>query len=198
MANNRIVIGITGGTGIVLAHRAIELLIHNGYFVDLILSSAAVYTAQQELGRDFASAKKFNASFPAEYRKYITTHPIDDIGASIASGSFVTAGMAIIPCSMATLAAVAVGIADNLIRRAADVTLKEKRRLVIVPRECPLSEIHLENMLKLARAGAVIAPPMPAWYHKPKSMKEMEEAIVTRVLDSLGVKLAAAPRWEGM
>ena len=126
-----------------------------------------------------------------------TVHPASDMGASISSGSFRTDGMIVAPCSAKTLAAIATGVGDNLLHRAADVMLKERRRLVLVVRETPLSEIHLENMLKLSRMGAVMLPPMPAFYHKPQSVDEIVEHTVARMLDQFGIEVPGAVRWSG-
>jgi 4-hydroxy-3-polyprenylbenzoate decarboxylase len=124
-------------------------------------------------------------------------YPIGDVGAAIASGSFLTMGMVIVPCSMRTLGAIAHGVGDNLIHRAADVVLKERRRLVLAVRESPLSEIHLENMLKLARMGVAICPPTPAFYNQPQSVDDLVAYSVTRLLDQLGIHTAAGERWSG-
>src|SRR4030095_10114125 len=118
-------------------------------------------------------------------------------GAAISSGSFVTVGMAIVPCSMRTLAAVAHGLGDNLIHRAADVVLKERRRLLLAPREAPLSDIHLENMLKLSRMGVVICPPMPAFYNHPRTIDDVVDHTVARMLDAFGLEVRGAIRWAG-
>ena len=123
-------------------------------------------------------------------------HPLTDQGASISSGSFLTMGMVVVPCSARTLAAIAHGIGDNLIHRAADVVLKERRKLVLAVRESPLSEIHLENMLKLSRMGVVISPPLPAFYTRPASIDEMVDHSVSRILDQLGIHLDVN-RWSG-
>jgi 4-hydroxy-3-polyprenylbenzoate decarboxylase len=119
----------------------------------------------------------------------------DDQAAAISSGSFRAEGMVIVPCSMKTLAGIRTGYADGLIARAADVTLKERRRLVLVPRETPLSEIHLDNMLALARMGAIIAPPMPAFYNRPASIGDIVEHIATRILDQFDIESSTARRW---
>jgi len=174
----RIVVGVTGASGVILAKRAVELLIANGHQVEVVISKAADYTPSLE-----------NVELPE------ATHKIHDIGASIASGSYQVDGMLLIPCSMATLAAIACGLSDNLIRRAADVTLKERRKLVIIPREAPFSEIHLENMLKITRMGGVILPPSPAWYLHQKSLQDVEEFIVGRAFDLLGLEANFSPRW---
>jgi 4-hydroxy-3-polyprenylbenzoate decarboxylase len=122
----------------------------------------------------------------------------DDQAAAISSGSFLVDGMVIVPCSMKTLAGIRTGYADGLIARAADVTLKERRRLVLVPRETPLSEVHLDNMLALARMGASIVPPMPAFYNQPASIDDIVGHIVTRIMDQLGFESPTATRWNGM
>ena len=124
-------------------------------------------------------------------------HGSGNMAATISSGSFQTDGMVIAPCSMRTLAAIASGCSENLVHRAADVVLKERRRLVLVVRETPLSEIHLENMLKLARMGVTILPPMPAFYNKPQSIDDIVDHIVARVLDQFGIDAAFARRWDG-
>jgi 4-hydroxy-3-polyprenylbenzoate decarboxylase len=125
-------------------------------------------------------------------------HPANNQAATIASGSFRTAGMIVIPCSMKTLAAIRTGYADGLIARAADVTLKERRRLVLVPRETPLSEIHLDNMLALTRMGSVVLPPMPAFYNQPRTIADMVSHITTRILDQFDLPAPDANRWEGI
>src|SRR5262245_22252074 len=123
------------------------------------------------------------------------TYAPSDQGAAISSGSFVTMGMAIVPCSMRTLASIAHGLADNLIHRAADVVLKERRTLLLAPREAPLSQIHLENMLKLSRMGVVICPPMPGFYQRPATIDDIVNHSVVRMLDQLGIHLDNASRW---
>jgi len=122
----------------------------------------------------------------------------DDQTAAISSGSFLVDGMVVVPCSMKTLAAIRTGYADGLIARAADVTLKERRRLVLVPRESPLSEVHLDNMLALARMGVSIVPPMPAFYNHPASVEDIVDHVVTRILDQFGIESPAAKRWNGV
>lgn len=190
-----IIVGITGASGIVLGHRTVDVLASTGHRVHLILSRAALCTAQEEMGADFASTERFLNTFSLEQRQMITVHKIGDFNAPIASGSYPVDGMVVIPCSMATLSAIAIGMSDNLLRRAADVMLKERRRLVIVPREAPFSEIHLENMLRLTRIGAVILPPVPAWYTKPKTLQDVEDFIVGRALDGLNIDAKLYPRW---
>lgn len=190
-----LVIGITGASGITLAYQTVDVLTALGHQVHLVMTRDGAYTAREELGAAYGSLEKFISHFSAEQRRHITTYKIQDSAAAIASGSFPIDGMCILPCSMATLAAVAIGLGDNLLRRAADVTLKERRRLVIVPRESPLSELHLQNMLTLTRMGAIIVPPMPAWYLRPESLRQVEQAIVGRVLDMFHIDAQLFPRW---
>jgi 4-hydroxy-3-polyprenylbenzoate decarboxylase len=192
----RIVVGISGASGVILAKRMLVALGERGFEIELVMSTHALYTTSLELGKEFASPQKFIKELPNEVQERITIHPIHDSGSSICSGSYKTLGMMIIPCSMATLGAVACGLSDNTLKRAADVTIKERRKLVIVPRETPLSEIHLENMLKLSRLGAVILPPIPAWYNEPKSLEDMENFIVGRVLDQFGVEHSLYKEWK--
>jgi flavin prenyltransferase len=193
----RYIVGVTGASGIRLAHRAIEVLASLGHNVELVMTKDAHLTALEEMGSDFATGQKFVQSFSKKLQKNIRLHAITDFTSPIASGSYPVDGMLVIPCSMATLAAVSCGLSDTLLRRAVDVTIKERRPLVIVPREAPFSEIHLENMLKLARLGASIVPPIPAWYTHPKSIQEMEDFIVGRTLDALKIDGHLYPRWMG-
>jgi 4-hydroxy-3-polyprenylbenzoate decarboxylase len=125
----------------------------------------------------------------------IVYHRHDDFSAGIASGSFPTGGMVVAPCSMSTLGSIASGITTNLVTRAADVHLKERRPLILVPRETPLSLIHLENMLTVTRAGAIVLPAMPGWYHRPQSLDDLVQFVVARICDQLGVDMPRAPRW---
>jgi len=184
----RIIVGITGATGTIFGVRLLEMLQDTNVETHLILSRWAARTLVHE------------TSYTVEQVQALATHvhPVTDQGAPISSGSFVTDGMIIVPCTVRTLAAIAHGLSDNLIHRAADVILKERRRLVLAVREAPLSEIHLENMLKLARMGVVIAPPMPAFYGRPRSLDDLVNYTVARLLDQLGVHLDVGNRWEGL
>lgn len=193
----RIIVGISGASGIVLAHRAVDVLTALGHDVELIMTRDACCTAVAELGSDFGTPERFVEKLSKEQQGRITLHKIQDFTSTIASGTYPVDGMLIIPCSMSTLAAVRVGLSDNLLRRAADVTLKERRRLVIVPRETPLSEIHLENMLMLTRMGAVIVPPLPAWYLKPQGLRDVEDFIVGRALGAFQIDANLYPKWSG-
>lgn len=191
-----IVIGITGASGIVLGLRTVEACCNAGLHVDLVFTDAARKTASEELSLPCDTNYLVLKRFSEAHRSIIRCFSIGDYGAQIASGTYQTRGMIIVPCSMATLAAVSMGLADNLLRRAADVTIKEGRRLLIVPREMPFSAIHLEHMLKLSRLGVVIMPPQPSWYQKPKTIDDVEKTIVARILDRFGLP-SAVRRWGG-
>ena len=194
----RFVVGISGASGVILARRLIVELAAGGHTIELVMSQSAQYTAAIELGKEWATAAKCVQQLPASIREQITIHPIQDVGSAIASGSYPVDAMIVIPCSMTTLAAIAVGLGDNVLRRAADVTLKEKRPLVLVPRESPLSELHLENLLKLSRLGATIVPPVPAWYIAPQTLEDVENFIVGKVLDVLRIDHQLYKRWKSM
>ncbi|MGW7519747.1 non-oxidative hydroxyarylic acid decarboxylases subunit B [Streptomyces sp. NPDC054796] len=185
----RLIVGITGATGAVLGVRLLEHLARDpDVETHLVLSRWARTTIELETGR---SVREVSGLADA-------THSPEDQGAPISSGSFRTDGMVISPCSMKTLAGIRAGYADGLVGRAADVVLKERRPLVLVPRETPLSEIHLENMLALSRMGVRIVPPMPAFYNRPESVDDIVDHLTTRVLDQFGLPAPAARRWEGM
>ncbi|MEV7282450.1 non-oxidative hydroxyarylic acid decarboxylases subunit B [Streptomyces sp. NPDC093111] len=185
----RIVVGMTGATGAVLGLRLLERLSEDsGVETHLVLSRWARATIELETGR--------SARDVAELADVV--HHSEDQGAPISSGSFRTDAMVIVPCSMKTLAGIRAGYAEGLVQRAADVVLKENRTLVLVPRETPLSEIHLENMLTLARMGVRIVPPMPAFYNHPRDVDDIVEHIVARILDQLGLQAPFARRWSGM
>jgi 4-hydroxy-3-polyprenylbenzoate decarboxylase len=181
----KIVVGISGATGPIYGIRLLEVLKDFGVETHLILSQWAEKTIAVETGYSVDDVKKLATHV------YAATNQ----AAIISSGSFRTDGMAIVPCSMKTLAAISHGYSDNLLSRSADVILKEKRKLVIVPRETPLSEIHLENMLRLARMGAVILPPMPAFYNKPASIDDLVNHTVSRILDQFGIENSVSNRW---
>jgi len=183
----RIVVGITGATGAIYAIRLLEALKSLGIETHLVISKWALATLRYETDsseQDIRGLASFN-------------HTAKDMSAPIASGSFQHDGMIVVPCSMKTLAAVRTGLCDDLISRAADVSLKENRRLVMAVRETPLSDIHLENMLFLRRAGATIFPPMPALYTRPKSLAEVVDQSVGRMLDSLDIHVDSFERWNG-
>lgn len=190
MTGPRIVVGISGASGAALGVRIVELLAAGGRCeVHLVVTQGAERTLAHEVGPDALET----ISRLATHR-----HPIGDIGASIASGSFRTAGMIVAPCSMRTLSAVAASAADNLLVRAADVQLKERRRLVLMVRESPLHLGHLRTMAAATEIGAIIAPPVPAFYHKPASLSEAIDHMARRALDLLGDGFGpATPEWQG-
>jgi len=178
----RYVVGITGASGIIYARRLIEVL----------CGKAEVYVVISEMARRIAEYENVDLSgFDAEYIDN------DDLFAGIASGSFQHDGMVILPCSMKTLAAISAGYADTLITRAADVCLKERRRCILMPREMPLSRIHLKNMLDLDEAGATIMVISPAFYTRPETIDDLVDMVVARVLDHLGVEHDLGVRWSG-
>ncbi len=183
----RLIVGITGATGILYGVRLLERLRDAHVETHLVISRWGVRTLQHETPY---TREQVEALASEVYKP-------DDMGAAISSGSFETAGMIVAPCSAKTLAAIAHGYGDNLIHRAADVVLKERRKLLLAVREAPLSEIHLENMLRLSRMGVVILPPVPAFYNHPSSIDDLVEHTVSRMLDQFGVAAPHATRWTG-
>ena len=185
----RLIVGITGATGAVYGVRLLEAIrALKGWEAHLVLSEAGVLNAWHELGMKRRDIERLAR---------VAYHP-KDIAATIASGSFLTEGMVIAPCSMKTLAAVAHAHADDLVSRAADVVLKERRRLVLLPRETPLNLAHLRNMTAATEMGAIIFPPVPAFYSRPKSLDELVAHTVGRVLDLFGIRSPLLKRWAGM
>ena len=185
----RLIVGITGATGAVLGVRLLEhLRAMSEVETHLVVSHWARATIELETGR---SVREITALADVVYAP-------DDQGAAISSGSFRVDGMVVVPCSMKTLAGIRAGYSNSLVGRAADVMLKERRPLVLVPRETPLSEVHLDNMLTLARMGVRIVPPMPAFYHRPSTVDEIVDHVVTRVLDQFGLAEPEAMRWSGV
>ncbi|WP_410514805.1 flavin prenyltransferase UbiX [Paenibacillus sp. BR2-3] len=191
------VVGITGASGAIYGVRLTETLLSMGYTVHLVVSHAGWRVLKEELGVNTSDRDGFLSDKFKDCPGSLLYHPIGDIGASIASGSFRVEGMIIMPCSMGTLSAVANGTSDNLMTRAADVMLKEGRQLVLVPRETPLHAIHLENMLKLSRLGVRMIPAMPAFYFGPQSLEDLVNFMVGKVLDSFNIEHALFRRWEG-
>ncbi|CAL9642005.1 non-oxidative hydroxyarylic acid decarboxylases subunit B [Streptomyces albus] len=185
----RLIVGMTGATGAPFGVRLLERLAELPEVeTHLVMSRWARATVEVETDRTVREVGELAD---------VVHHP-DDQGATLSSGSFRTDGMVIVPCSMKTVAGIRAGYAEGLVGRAADVTLKERRPLVLVPRETPLSEIHLENMLALARMGVRIVPPMPAFYNRPATVADIVEHITTRVLDQLGLAPDGAARWAGL
>jgi 4-hydroxy-3-polyprenylbenzoate decarboxylase len=183
----RLIVGLTGATGAILGVRLLETLKSCDVESHLIVSK----WAQRTLEHETPYTLKQVCALATIY------HSSTNMAAEISSGSFITEGMVVIPCSMRTLSSIAHGYGEHLIHRAADVILKERRRLVLVARESPLSELHLENMLKLARMGVTIVPPMPAFYNHPKSVNDIIDHIVARVLDQFDISAPFAKRWDG-
>jgi 4-hydroxy-3-polyprenylbenzoate decarboxylase len=189
-----IVMAITGASGAPYAVRLLEQLLAADRQVWLIVTSHGLRLLRTEMEIDSVDALRQRVGVDA-WRRLVTVYDDADRGAAPASGSARNAGMVICPCSMGTLSAVSIGASRSLVERTADVMLKERRRLVLVPRETPLSSIHLQNMLRLSRAGAVILPAAPGFYHRPQSVQELVDFIVARVLDQLDVEHALARRW---
>jgi len=193
------VVAITGASGAVYATRLLQVLVEAGRDVHLTMSPSGAAVVAQELGRR-VSLDRFDAAallpeVSAAANERIHYHHYTDFMAAPASGSFLTAGMVICPCSGSTLSAVALGASNNLVQRAADVHLKERRKLILVPRETPLSLIHLDNMRRAAEAGAIILPAMPGWYHGVRSVQDLVDFVVARILDQLGVPHQLMQRW---
>ena len=184
----RIIVGITGATGTVFGVRTLQVLKDSGVETHLVISKWGARTLVHE------------TAYTVDYVKSLAacTYGDTDQGAAISSGSFLTDGMIVAPCSMRTLAAIANGQGDNLIHRAADVVLKERRKLVLMVREAPLNDIHIENMLKLSRMGVVILPPVPAFYNHPQSVDDIVGHIVMRALDQFGLHTDVMTRWDGV
>jgi 4-hydroxy-3-polyprenylbenzoate decarboxylase len=195
-------VGITGASGAVYGQRTLQLLIESGGVeaINLIMSSTAVTVAQVELGVNLREAdqSKINAWLGLDATsRIVRLWRLDNLAAKPSSGSNKQAGMIIVPCSMGTLGAIASGAGTNLIHRAADVCLKESRKLVVVPRETPYNAIHLENMLKLARAGARILPASPSFYHRPKTVNDLVDHLCYRILDQFDIPHARRGQWTG-
>ena len=186
--SRRVIVGMTGATGAVYGVRLLHRLRATGHETHLVASPAGMLNVHHELG---LGRKALEALADVAYNPA-------DVGASIASGSFATQAMVVAPCSMKSLAAIANGFSDNLLTRAADVTLKERRRLVLLVRETPFNLAHLRNMAAVTEMGGIIFPPLPAFYHRPQSIEELVDESVERVLSLLGVELATPKAWTGL
>ncbi|HXX58867.1 MAG TPA: flavin prenyltransferase UbiX [Thermodesulfovibrionales bacterium] len=193
----RYVFAITGASGSVFGIRVLGQLVGSTE-VHVIISSQSFPIIKHETGIDWSAdtpsgiEKKIRGHFRS---KQISYHRESDLASSLSSGSFITDGMLVVPCSMKTLSGIACGYANNLIERAADVTIKEGRKLLLSPREMPFSAIHLENMLRLARLGVTIAPPVPAFYHRPKDLDDIVDFVAGKILDSFGIAHKLFSRW---
>lgn len=199
----KIIVGITGASGSIYADKLIRQLLKYKNQVLLTVTKAGMEVLKQESGLDIRGCKSEEAA-EGIFAEYFNAHggslryfDIDRIGAAIASGSFRTDGMVILPCSMATVSSVAHGASGNLLERAADVVLKEKGKLILVPREAPFNTIHLQNLLQLSQCGAQIIPASPSFYHNPGTIDELVDFFTGRILDQLGVEHDFIKRWEG-
>ncbi len=216
-----VIVAISGASGTVYGMRLLHFLLENNYKVELVISESASKVAEAEINLNLSlnpkilkeqvlsylsevrgqrsEIRKENSHLPSlisHLSELLNVWSHNDIAASISSGSYRTSGMIIIPASMGTIGAIASGTSDNLITRAADVCLKERRKLILVPRETPLSSIHLENLLKLSRAGAIIAPACPGFYHNPKELNDVIHFVVGKVLDLIGIDHSLFKRWR--
>ncbi len=182
----RLIVGISGASGVVYGARLLQVLRDQDIETHLVLTRSAALTIAYELDQPVDAIKALASK----------VHPVADVGASIASGSFRTDGMIIAPCSMRTLAAIATGVTDNLLTRAADVTLKERRRLVLLVRETPLHLGHLRNMTAVTEMGAIVCPPVPAFYGKPRTIDDLVDHTIGRTLDLFAIDTHAVTRWR--
>lgn len=183
----KVVVAMTGATGAILGIRLLQALKDTAVETHLVLTDWAEATITMET--DY---------HPHEVRQMATEwYPVNNLAAPLSSGSFRTDGMVVIPCSMRTLASIRMGLDDNLVVRAAGIALKERRKLILVPREAPLSDIHLENMQMVSRAGAIMIPPMLEFYTRPTTLDDVINHVVARVLDQFGIDHSLSPRWEG-
>ncbi len=187
MAAKRLIVGMTGATGVVFGVRLLQALREAEVETHLIVSKWAQRNLAHETGTELDTIRALAD----------VCHAPGDMGATLSSGSFRTDGMVVIPCSVSTLAAIANGTASHLVHRAADVAMKEQRKLVLVVRETPFSTIHLENMLRLSRMGVTILPPVPAFYNHPETVADIVDHVVARVLDQFGISAGFAKRWDG-
>ena len=182
----RLIVGITGASGVILGERLLRALQPLDVETHLVMTRSAALTVAYELDTEVDALKALAS----------VVHPIGDVGASIASGSFLTMGMIVAPCSMRTLAAIATGVTENLLTRAADVVLKERRRLVLLVRETPLHLGHLRNMVAVTEMGAIVAPPVPGFYARPAGIEAMVDHTVGRALDLFGIDTGRVTRWR--
>ncbi len=197
-----LIIGVSGASGLIYAVRTLKYLLEAEYAIELVASRAAAMVWQAEDRINMPAEPDLQAEFWREQAGVpragkLTCHRWGNVGANIASGSFRTLGMLIIPCSMSTVAKIAAGLSSDLLERAADVQIKESRRLVVVPRETPFSLIHLRNLTALAETGVKVVPAIPAWYHNPKTVEDLVDFVVARALDQLDIDCIPLERWQG-
>ena len=197
-----LILGVSGASGLIYAVRAIKFLLEADYSIELVASKSTYMVWQSEQNLRMPVEPKQQEQFwrqqaGVEKLGKLYCHPWGDVGANIASGSFRTLGMVVMPCSMSTVAKIAAGLSSDLLERAADVQLKEGRKLIVVPRETPFSLIHLRNLTALAEAGAKIVPAIPAWYHHPQTINDLVDFVVARTLDQLDIDCIPLERWQG-
>lgn len=201
MVNRPIILGVSGASGLIYAVRALKYLLSADYAIELVASKATYMVWQEETGMrmppDPIQQEQFwRDQAGVETAGKLNCHPWGNVGANIASGSFRTLGMLVMPCSMSTVGKLAAGLSSDLLERAADVQLKEGRKLVLVPRETPFSLIHLRNLTALAEAGARIVPAIPAWYHRPQTIEDLVDFVVARALDQFEIDCVPLARWK--
>jgi flavin prenyltransferase len=197
-----LILGVTGASGLIYAVRALKFLLEADYAIELVASKSTylVWQAEDNLRMPVEAIQQeqfWRQQAGVAVGGKLRCHPWGDVGANIASGSFRTLGMLVMPCSMSTIAKLAAGLSSDLLERAADVQLKEGRKLVVVPRETPFSLIHLRNLTTLAEAGARIVPAIPAWYHHPQTIEDLVDFVVARALDQFDLSCVPLKRWEG-
>lgn len=197
-----LILGVSGASGLIYAVRAIKFLLLADYTIELVASRASqmVWQAEENIkmpAEPDLQAEFWRAKAGVLEGGILNCHRWGDVGANIASGSFRTLGMMILPCSMSTVAKIATGLSSDLLERAADVQIKEGRPLIVVPRETPFSLIHLRNLTALAEAGVKIVPAIPAWYHQPKSIEDLVDFVVARAFDQLEIDCVPLSRWQG-
>lgn len=197
-----LILGITGASGLIYAVRALKFLLEADYAIELVASKSTymVWQAEENIRMPVEAIQQeqfWRQQAGVASAGKLRCHPWGDVGANIASGSFRTLGMLVMPCSMSTVGKLAAGLSSDLLERAADVQLKEGRKLVVVPRETPFSLIHLRNLTTLAEAGARIVPAIPAWYHQPQTIEDLVDFVVARALDAFDITCVPLKRWEG-
>ncbi len=199
--NRPLIVGVSGASGLIYAVRTLKYLLEADYPIELVASKSTymVWQAEENIRmppEPLAQEQFWRKQCGVETGGKLTCHPWGDVGANMASGSFRTLGMLVIPCSMSTVAKLASGLSSDLLERAADVQLKEGRKLVIVPRETPFSLIHLRNLTALAEAGTRIVPAIPAWYHHPRTISDLVDFVVARALDQFEIDCVPLERWK--
>jgi flavin prenyltransferase len=197
-----LILGISGASGLIYAVRTIKFLLQADYQIELVASKSTYMVWQSEQNirmppEPIQQEQFWRQQAGVETAGKLNCHPWGDVGANIASGSYRTLGMIVVPCSMSTVAKLASGLSSDLLERAADVQLKEGRKLVLVPRETPFSVIHLRNLTTLAEAGVRIVPAIPAWYHNPQTIEDLVDFVVARTLDQLDIDCIPIQRWQG-